>query len=163
MLKYLSIFISYCDYHLLLPPFFAHSSKASISCCHPASAAFQIAGAELIVSAFYPQFLSCHQALCQLLPCSCIHQCHTGSIHIDLLCTFFLRNSFVVNQPDTFKFIQTHDNTLLVLFIRTGRKTAILWSATNASFLCWSRHMNLSFMFFTYVNNSIAHFPDIAR
>jgi len=106
VLKYLSVVISYCNFHLTRP--FLFSAFAALAAAAAVIAAFT----QNIVPAFYLKALAVDKGIRKFAPCTVVNGLHRGTCNIHPQGAFLLCKSFKVNKPYAFKFINRHHNVL---------------------------------------------------
>ena len=137
MLKNLSVFVGYSNFHRSMLSFFLIFGGPHTVL----PAAFSLLLTEHIVAAGNAQFFAMHQTVRQLLSRTAVDGLHRCTCHFHLQSTLFLCQMFLVHETDAFIFIQCHDDGLPAkgaAIYRTKPLTGRF--CADASSFAWSWH-----------------------
>lgn len=167
MLKNLSILIGYCNSHrAYFLPFSGWDGCScrrlcAAGCSHvlfflyqylpffmtaapvPAGTAIEVSVTEHIIAAFNGKLTALHQALRKLFACRGIDGLHSGSGNLHLLGAFLLAQPLQINEADSFKLIQRHNDLDGSCFPVQIAEAPAAGERTDSSSLAGSGHGDL--------------------
>ena len=109
----------------------------------PAGTAIEVSVTEHIIAAFNGKLTALHQALRKLFACRGIDGLHSGSGNLHLLGAFLLAQPLQINEADSFKLIQRHNDLDGSCFPVQIAEAPAAGERTDSSSLAGSGHGDL--------------------